>query len=54
MLRKNNSLTSLNLKENNLHDYTGAMLTDCVRENKTLLKLNLDRNPISYKFTEEV
>ena len=39
MLRRNRVLESLNLKENNLHDYTGAMISDSVRENKNILKI---------------
>jgi hypothetical protein len=44
----------LHLRENNLHDFTGILLSEIVRENKTLLKLSLERNPITYKYTEDV
>lgn len=39
MIRRNRVLECLNLKENNLHDYTGAMISDSVRENKNILKI---------------
>ena len=47
-------MESINLKENNVHDYTGALLVEAVHTNKRILKINIERNPISYKFSEEI
>jgi hypothetical protein len=42
------------LKENNIHDETGILLCEAVRNNKKIRKVNIERNPISYKYIEEI
>lgn len=44
----------MNLKDNKLHDYSGIILAEALRENKRILKFNIDRNPISYKYMDEI
>jgi hypothetical protein len=55
-LKNNSAMENLNLRENNLHDYSGAMLAEALRANnyRRLVRLNVERNAVSYKFTEEL
>lgn len=52
--QENSNLEEINLRENNLHDYAGMILSEAVRINRKIKKMNLERNPISYKFSEDI
>lgn len=44
----------LSLRENSLHDYTGMVLMEAIRENLNMQKCDILRNAISYKYQEEI
>lgn len=48
-----NSLKNLNLKDNKITDYAGVMLCESLRVNKNITKINIERNAISYKHSED-
>lgn len=53
-IKANTALREVNLRENALHDYTGIVLSEAARENPNLQKCEVIRNPISFKYQEEI
>jgi len=53
-IKSNTTLREVNLRENALHDYTGIVLSEAARENPNLQKCDVIRNPISFKYQEEI
>jgi hypothetical protein len=53
-IKSNSTLREVSLRENALHDYTGIVLSEAARENQNLQKCDVIRNPISFKYQEEI
>lgn len=53
-LNSENVLKNLNLRDNKISDYSGVMLQESLRINKNITKINIERNPISYKYSEDI
>jgi hypothetical protein len=54
MLRVNDNIKVLNLKDNNIQDEGGKALSEVARFNKNILSLKLETNPLNYGIVKEI
>lgn len=54
MLKSNQCIRVLNLKDNNILDEGGKMLSEVARFNHNIVALRLETNPLNYGIVKEI
>ena len=53
-MKNNTSIQCVSLKDNLIYDYAAIHILNAARANKSLKKIELDRNPVSYIYLEDL